>query len=537
TNYILMERGQPLHAFDADKVSGKIVVRKAVADEKILCLDEVEYTLTDADLVIADETGPIAIAGVMGGLGTAVTTETKNILLESAWFDPQVVRNTSKRLNITSESSKRFEREIDGSAVLTHGLMAAEMIKDYAGGKVIGTQSKGKLASQPHIVIVKKDAVVKSLGTVIENAHEYLIRLGFGVEKIDDGWKVMVPPRRPEIVREIDVIEEIARVYGYQNIPSALPPMDVAPSIDSRFSARQYIRQLMVGAGLQEAYTYSFGSQSDYQYFEELAAGRPVAIENPIIQEQSLMKTSLIANLIHVWKTNQARQVAAGRFFECGKVYFQSKGAPAEEERCGILLSGKKFEKSWLQGEIGFTYFDLKGIVEHMATQLSVTFEYKALTETACFHPGQSAEIILDGETVGRMGVLHPTLLANFDLQEDVLFAEITMEKLFALVTQKRAFQTYSIYPHVKRDLAFIVEEKITHKQVMACIDAINMPILHDFEVFDAYQGEGVAVGMKSLAYRFDFCSDSKTLKDKEVDKAIEQITKALASNVGAKLR
>jgi len=538
TNFVMVERGQPLHAFDADKVQGSIHVRFAQKNEKLLCLDEVERRLLEEDLVIADDSGAIALAGIMGGLSTAVSTTTKNILLEGAWFTAQGIRSTSKRLHLSTESSKRYERDIDGANVLYHTLMAAGMIvKSCKGAQMKGTQEVGKQALDPHAIVVHDGAIEKVLGIKIPNAHEYLTRLGFGVEKMGDGWKVGIPPRRPEIKREIDVIEEIARIYGYTRIPSSIPQLDVTPQLNAFYHQRLGLKRKLAGLGLNEIFTDSFMNGDHEIAFGSLALGKAVAIQNPIVSHKAVMKTSLMPNLLDAWVYNHAHQLLKGAFFEIDKVFGKNKKELLEQERLGILLSGIKQPSDWKGSDMYFDYFDAKAIAESLGTLYGHHVLFEKTQENAFLHPGQACNLLLEDKVIGCMGVLHPEKAHDYQLDQDVILIELQTGALLLDKPKAACYQAVSPYPCVRRDLAFVVKGDVTYSEVQKALRTLKLSILSKYHLFDQYTGKGIDKGHQSLAIRFEFSSKSKTLKDKEVDKTMTKIAQALETQVAAVMR
>lgn len=538
TNYVMLERGQPLHAFDADKVKGDIRVRFAYKNESLLCLDEETRQLLETDLVIADNSGPIALAGVMGGLSTAVSDQTKNILVEGAWFAPEIIRKTSKRLHLSTESSKRYEREIDGSHVLNHALMAVGMIIDTSpNAQVQGGQSVGRLAVEPHTIVVGESAIQDILGIVIPDAHGYLTRLGFEVEKMGEGWKVSIPPRRPEIKREIDVIEEIARVYGYDRLPSSLPMLKSVPGLKSSYHQRAILKTKLVGLGLSEVYSDSFMNMTDIDSYQVSAIAQALEVENPIVSQKTMMKTSLIPNLLEIWKYNETHQQLGGAFFEIGRVFGLSDGQTLEQERLGVLLSGSQMRTFSSNKPSRYGYFDLKSMLEQLCAYYQVKLDYQEDDGVAFLHPGQSCQLTFKGEHVGCLGVFHPGKAEALGFNEDIILLEIATKVFYKHSQYARQFKQLSPYPLVRRDLAFVVKGNVTYGKLSQVLDKINSPVLKAYQLFDRYSGEGVEKGHQSWAFRFEFGSLTKTLKDKEVDKIMVKITQQLEKDLEAQIR
>lgn len=536
TNYMMLERGQPMHAFDADKVKGKITVRRAMEGETLLCLDDQQQTLNAQDLVIADESGPIGIAGVMGGKNSAVTEETKNILLESALFDPQVIRTTSRRLNLISESSKRFEREIDPTTVLSTGMVTASMMEEHSGGKMLGGVDLDYLKLKNTKIQLKQETIERVLGINIPNGGEYLSRLGFSLEKMGDGWMVQVPARRPEIQREIDLVEEVARIHGYDNIPSTLPKVNVEPKLDSTFARVELLRQKIISLGLQEVRTYSFASKDVSSRF---SGSTPIRVDNPLTPESSTMRTSLLPGLLECWKTNASRQGLGVRIFEIGKTFEKQKEDFKESLKLGVVLAGNIEPKLWFRQKDRFaSYYDGKGFLDALITQYRIP-KYQLVADNipSFLHPGQSVQIVIARKTVGYMGMIHPSICRELKLDSPICVLEMDLAMLLEMANRKAKFIDYSSYPKVERDLAFVIKKDIRYQDVVTEIQTLNLPHLIDTYVFDRFEGGNIAKDSVSLAYRFVFQSSEKTLTDQEVELSLGKISKHLKAKFEVSLR
>jgi len=538
TNYMMLERGQPMHAFDADKVVGKIQIRRAHSGETIECLDESTQTLNEKDLVIADEQGPIAIAGVMGGMRSAITDSTKNILLESALFEPRSVRTTSRRLNLISESSKRFERDIDPSTVTAVSMVTADMIEEHAKGKLIGGVDHDHYKIDPKKVHLTQTNIQKILGIEIPNAGDYLSRLGFSLEKAGEGWSVEVPTRRPEIQREIDLIEEIARIHGYDNIPSRLPTVQIEPRVDSPFAAVEQLRQKVIATGLNETRTYSFVSQEHAEIFTDSTAPL-IEVQNPLTPETSVMRNSLLPGLIEVWKTNDSRQILGVRMFEIGKTFVEGPQGAKENLKLAVIWGGVAQEKNWYDNrERGYDYYDAKGFLENLFQSYHVP-AYSLSTEKlpAFLHPGQSVRIYMAKKPVGVMGILHPNVCKTMGVTQPVCVLELELDLLLEMGNRKPKFMPFSSFPKVERDLAMVMKKTVLYKDVLSEVEGMKLPNLTQAYLFDRFEGKNIPKDSSSLAFRFVFQASDKTLTDAEVEQAMGQIQERLKAKFEASSR
>lgn len=538
TNYMMLERGQPMHAFDADCISGKIQVRRAQSGETIECLDTSKQILTTSDLVIADEQGPIAIAGVMGGLRCAITSSTKNILLESALFEPRSVRSTSRRLNLVSESSKRFERDIDPSMVTTVGLVTAEKIEELTQGKLMGGVDVGHHKVECKKIHLNQVHIQKILGMEIPNAGDYLSRLGFSLEKAGEGWVVEVPTRRPEIQREIDLIEEIARIHGYDHIPSKLPSIQVEPHVDSTFEDIEQLRQTIVAMGMAEARTYSFTSPHWAEIFADHKSSF-IGVQNPLTPETSIMRNSLLPGLVEVWKTNHARQISGAKLFEIGKTFVESSQGAKETFKLGIVWGGLAQQKSWYhQHDRNFDYYDAKGCVEMIFKSYHVpAHSFSTENLPSYLHPGQSVRIMMAKKSVGFMGMLHPHICRTRDLPEPICVLELELDLLLEMGHRRPKFAPFSSFPKIERDLSMVMKKSVSYKDILDEVEGLKLPNLTQTSLFDRFEGQNIPEGFVSLAFRFVFQSLEKTLTDQEIEQTMKSIQNHLKAKFEASSR
>ncbi len=541
TNYVLLERGQPLHAFDADKIDGLVTVRRANQGEKIKCLDEETRALKPTDLVIADETGPIAIAGVMGGERTAVDEKTEKILLESAHFDPKSIRVASRRLGLSTDSSYRFERWVDPSAVWSSANRAVELFAELAGGRELEGLDVRSQEFAPRPIRLRSQAVKRILGEEIPGAGEYLSRLGFQVEKADDGWAVEVPVRRWDLTREIDLIEEVARVHGYSKFPTSLPPIEKAPVLDDPYAQIHGLKDLCRTAGLREVQSYSFSDRAGIDQFPVEDLGEPISMVNPLVADERWMRRSLLPGLIRAWKFNLARQLKGVGLFEIGRGYGKIKGngTPQALERSylGAIWGGEAESAEWYQTNRDADFFDAKGFVELLAKNLGVgPVIYSQDGASSVLHPGQSATILWRKRKIGEIGLLHPGLARKLEVK-NLVVVNICLEPWLATLGETGSFREPSAYPVMERDLAFIVSKEVKAEQISQETRKLKDPLLTDVHLFDIYEGKGMGKNERSLAYTFTFGSRERTLTDKEVDASVKKIVAQMKTSLDARLR
>ncbi len=545
TNYVMLEHGQPLHAFDYEKIRGKkIIVRRATANETIVSLDGMERALSDDMLVIADEERAVAIAGVMGGADSEVTEQTTSILLEAASFNPASIHNTSRVLSLVSEASMRFERGIRPELTLPALKRATQLIAQSAGGeaaKGIVDDYPGKMEQEP--VLLSTDRVNRLLG--VEFSFDRIINtltsLGFDCKPTDSASQIRVaaPYWRSDIRQEVDLIEEVARIIGYDKIPTTmlsqpLPREDRAPII----SLKQEVRRGLTGYGFQEVITYSLtGLKMLNKLLPEPhpLEPMPIRVANPMTADQEYLRPDLRANLLAVLVANRRHEDGGIRLFELGRVYqSRPKDLPAEPEvLCGIL-NGPGLEKWWQGGDELFDFFDAKGVVGGLFGQLdaAVTFE-ESSDEGLC--PGRRADIVTGGTKIGVVGELHPRVSEAFEISGAVYLFEIDLTALLPFTTGHKMFQPIPRFPAVVRDVALVVDVGVTHRKIKDIIESFS-PVAQ-LALFDVYSGEQVPPGKKSLAYRIVFQSPTHTLTDEEVNKVQQKILSKLSSELGAALR
>jgi phenylalanyl-tRNA synthetase beta chain len=536
TNFVMLELGQPMHAFDYRKLEDKkIIVRNAKAGEVIKTLDEIDRNLDESMLVIADGKKPTGIAGVMGGYGSEIEDDTSILVFESACFNPVNIRLTSKKLGLRTEASSRFEKGIDAELAKLALERACSLIEQLGAGEVVG----GIIDIYPSPKKARKldlrvNRVRDFLGTDIseEMMISYLKPLGFKVEKNTD-LEVYVPTFRDDVEGEADLIEEIARLYGYDNIPSKL--MDTTftqGGIDYRQKIRKLAKDNMAAQGLYEVVTYTFVSPNVYNKIN-LKAENPlrnaIKLMNPLGEDQSIMRTTIIPNMLEVISRNYNMKIDEGKFYELSKIYLSEK-LPLEE-----LAEEKETLTIGMYGKIDF--FDLKGVIENLLEELNID-KYRILSSNNdSMHPGRTAELLINNKRVGCLGEIHPEVLDKYDIPVRVYIAELDFEEIIKQSTLEVSYRPLPKYPSVDRDIAVVVAEEITAGQVEEIIKNKGGKLVEEVKLFDIYRGSQIQQGYKSMAYSIIYRSDEKTLEEEDISKVHNKIINSLINQVGAALR
>ena len=538
TNYVLLELGQPLHAFDADKLQGGITVRLAKNEEAIVLLNGQSIRLETDTLVIADDENALAIAGVMGGNATAVSDTTRNVFLECAFFTPQQIAGKARKYGLHTDSSHRFERGVD--ATLQHRAIerASQLIISIAGGEAgpIVDVTEQSALPQRNAVALRKQRVEKILGMALPDELIVSIfqRLGMAVTTQADGWLVTPPGCRFDIAIEADLIEELARIYGYNNLPStqAMMRSSLAQASEAVINLDR-IKDLLVDRGYQEAITYSFVDE-DIQ--KTIAPDcEPIRLKNPISSELSVMRTTLWCGLLKAALHNTNRQQTRVRLFETGLRFIKTNGETVQQKMLAGLALGAASPEQWAENSRKVDFFDIKADVEAMfaLTGCPVAF---APAEQIALHPGQTAQLLTDdGEVIGWLGMLHPNLEKQLGFDGQVFLFELDQNLLLNKKIAK--FKPLSKYPSVRRDLAIIVKEAVTADAIIASIHANNEANLQDALIFDVYRGKGIDEGHKSMALSFNLQNDTQTLTDTEIDAILNRVLETLTKEFNAKLR
>ena len=545
TNFVMMEWGQPLHAFDYNLIQGKrIIVRRAKEKEKIITLDEVERQLINENLVIADAKRPIALAGVMGGANTEVSDKTQTILLESAFFDPVSIRRTANLFGLHSEASHRFERGIDPDSVILALNRATQLIVKVAGGKPAqGVIDIYPVPFQPRTIILRLPMVKKVLGIEIPEKKILAIlqNMNFSIHRIDEQKLEIQPPvLRWDIEREVDLIEEIARMYGYENIPVSLPTGTI--SSEKKTKLRDFetkIRNIFVGLGFSEAINFSFISEKIMDDLPQISveARERIYLKNPLTEDQNVMRNSLMAGLCKNIAYNQNRQADNIRLFELGKCFIPSPSnlLPKEKMMLGVVMQGSRKPCSW-QGKIeSLTFFDLKGIVEAFMSALGISDYTISPNNTLWMGSYQSCSIRVKNQPVGFLGKIDKSILKYFDINKDIFGIELEIELL--TTPKKGTLKPIPKYPPIARDLALIVPEEISYQELGQTIRDMKINILQGMYLFDVYRGDQIPAGEKSYGLSLIYQSLERTLTDKEINAVHEKIIRHLKQKFHASLR
>ncbi|CAC9345370.1 TPA: phenylalanine--tRNA ligase subunit beta [Staphylococcus aureus] len=541
SNYVLLEYGQPLHMFDQDAIgSQQIVVRQANEGEKMTTLDDTERELLTSDIVITNGQTPIALAGVMGGDFSEVKEHTSNIVIEGAIFDPVSIRHTSRRLNLRSESSSRFEKGIATEFVDEAVDRACYLLQTYANGKVLKDRvSSGELGAFITPIDITADKINRTIGFDLSQNDIVIIfnQLGFDTEINDDVITVQVPSRRKDITIKEDLIEEVARIYGYDDIPSTLPVFEKVTS--GQLTDRQYktrmVKEVLEGAGLDQAITYSLVSKEDATAFA-MQQRQTIDLLMPMSEAHASLRQSLLPHLIEAASYNVARKNKDVKLFEIGNVFFANGEGelPDQVEYLSGILTGDYVVNQWQGKKETVDFYLAKGVVDRVSEKLNLEFSYRR-ADIDGLHPGRTAEILLENKVVGFIGELHPTLAADNDLKRTYVF-ELNFDALMAVSVGYINYQPIPRFPGMSRDIALEVDQNIPAADLLSTIHAHGGNILKDTLVFDVYQGEHLEKGKKSIAIRLNYLDTEETLTDERVSKVQAEIEAALIEQ-GAVIR
>ncbi|HBC4259531.1 TPA: phenylalanine--tRNA ligase subunit beta [Staphylococcus aureus] len=541
SNYVLLEYGQPLHMFDQDAIgSQQIVVRQANEGEKMTTLDGTERELLTSDIVITNGQTPIALAGVMGGDFSEVKEQTSNIVIEGAIFDPVSIRHTSRRLNLRSESSSRFEKGIATEFVDEAVDRACYLLQTYTNGKVLKDRvSSGELGAFITPIDITADKINRTIGFDLSQNDIVTIfnQLGFDTEINDDVITVQVPSRRKDITIKEDLIEEVARIYGYDDIPSTLPVFEKVTS--GQLTDRQYktrmVKEVLEGAGLDQAITYSLVSKEDATAFS-MQQRQTIDLLMPMSEAHASLRQSLLPHLIEAASYNVARKNKDVKLFEIGNVFFANGEGelPDQVEYLSGILTGDYVVNQWQGKKETVDFYLAKGVVDRVSEKLNLEFSYRR-ADIDGLHPGRTAEILLENKIVGFIGELHPTLAADNDLKRTYVF-ELNFDALMSVSVGYINYQPIPRFPGMSRDIALEVDQNIPAADLLSTIHAHGGNILKDTLVFDVYQGEHLEKGKKSIAIRLNYLDTEETLTDERVSKVQAEIEAALIEQ-GAVIR
>lgn len=535
-NYVMLELGQPMHVFDADKLTGSLHVRRAQNGETLVCLNEKTVTLQDNTLLVADDEQALSIAGLMGGASSAVSDETRHIVLESAWFVPEMISGKSRQYGFGSDSSFRFERGVD--YVLQRDAMerATELVLQICGGAAGEMVEAIGVLPNAKTVAVRTARVAKILGVAISGCQiaQILNDLGLQAVETEQGFEVSVPSFRFDIEREEDLIEEIARVFGYENVPDSHTAGSLKMlRLPETRRPRLGVYQKMAARGYQEVVNYAFVNEQWEQDFTNNQD--PIRLQNPLAAQYSVMRSTLIGGLIEVLQNNLNRKQNRVRIFEIARIFLKNPSPECEHfvqnERIAGLLYGSANPEQWGDAARAVDFYDLKADVESLLAGQNASF---VKTEHPALHPGRSANIVLHGQVIGFMGELHPKWLQKYDLPQTALVFELDMNVVLNM--QKVRHQTVSKFQPVRRDLAFVLPEHIDFNQLYDALSGVESEYIQEISLFDVYRGAGLPEQHKSMAVKIMLQSSAATLTDDEIEPIVQQLIDA-AEKIGAKLR
>jgi phenylalanyl-tRNA synthetase beta chain len=543
TNYILLEYGQPLHAFDYDRLGSKeIVVRRAKAGETIVTLDDTKRTLTEDHLVITNGTEPVALAGVMGGANSEVRDDTTTVFIESAYFTSPVIRKASKDHGLRSEASTRFEKGIDPARTKEALDRAAALMADYAGGEVVGGIVEVNTLKEKEVTVaITLDRINRVLGTTItkDEVAAILTNLQFAFTEDNGTFTITVPSRRRDISIEEDIIEEVARLYGYDRLPATLPVAESKPGKLTVYQAkRRQVRRYLEDAGLFQAITYSLTSEEKATMFA-LETAEPIRLALPMSEERSVLRQSLLPHLLEVASYNRARQVENVAVYETGAVYLANgeNELPSEKERLAGVVTGVWHAHLWQGEKKAVDFYVVKGILDGLFELLGLTnrVEYRQ-AKREHMHPGRTADILLDGKTIGFVGQLHPVVQKEYDLKETYVF-ELALTDLLNAEVEDIRYSPIPRFPSITRDIALVVDENVVAGELQKAIIEAGGELLKEVSIFDVYQGDRLPDGKKSIAFSLRYYDPERTLTDEEVTAVHEKVIQAVEQQFGATLR
>lgn len=531
-NYVMLELGQPMHVFDADKLSGSLHIRRAQNGETLACLNEKTVSLADNTLVVADEEKALSIAGLMGGEASAVSDETQNIVLESAWFAPEIISGKSRQYGFGSDSSFRFERGVDFMLQREAIERATQLVLSICGGQVgeiveaVGVLPESKQVNLRHHRVFDVLGVSPSL----DDIKTILQNLGLQPKQTETGFCVSSPSFRYDIEIEEDLIEEIARVYGYENIPDdytlgKLAMIKLPESRRSRFD----VYQKMAERGFQEVVSYAFVNEAWEQDFADNQD--PIRLQNPLAAQYAVMRSTLIGGLIEVLQNNLNRKHNRVRLFEIARTFVKENNAFVQKERIAGLVYGSILPEQWAEKTRAADFYDVKADVESLLSGKNIQWQKN---EHPALHPGRAADVLLDGQVIGFVGELHPKWLQKYDLPQAALVFELDMDAV--LSRDKARYEGMSKFQAVRRDLAFVLPESVAFADLLTALQSVQSDLIQEISLFDVYRGAGLPENMKSMAVKVVLQDMNNTLTDEVVDPVVQQLIQA-ADKLGAKLR
>ena len=539
TNFVLLELGQPMHAFDLDRLDGGLNVRHATAGETITLLDGQAIALEAGTLVIADAGGPQALAGIMGGQDSAVGNATRNLFLESAFFNPLCVAGRARRYGLHTDSSHRFERGVDPQLQRMALERATALLLKIAGGRAgpVSEMIQAEHLPQRAAIRLRRQRIRRLLGSGVPDTEveDILGRLGMTLTAVEEGWDVLPPSFRFDMDIEVDLIEEVARIHGYESLPSSRPQASASmqPQPEGRVPVAR-LQQILVERGYQEAITYSFVEPGLLKALDPHA--NPVRLANPISEDMSVMRTSLWPGLVKTLAYNLNRQQSGVRLFETG-LKFVRQGDELSQEKCiAGLISGPLYPEQWGEFMRSVDFYDLKGDLEALLASTGELGDFRFVPAPhPALHPGQSARILRGGQAVGWIGAIHPAIEKDIGINQRAFVFELHLSCFDQAAVPR--FTPVSRYPAIRRDLALLVDHGMTAATLEEVVRKNADPTLKRFHLFDVYEGEGIDSGRKSIAFGLTFQDQSRTLKDGDIDRVLSRILSALTGELGATLR
>lgn len=544
TNYVLILFGQPLHAFDYDQLGSKeILVRRGQAGEKLVTLDDVERDITSENIVITNGEKPLALAGIMGGKESEITEQTTTVAIEAASFEGIVTRKSGKQFGLRSESSSRFEKGINLDTVEEALAYAAQLMADLGEGTVVAGEVVASETKAPETkVAISLTKINRSLGTdlSVADVNGMLKALGFDYEESDGNYTVVIPGRRWDITIEADMVEEVARIYGYDNLPSTLPSGEALPgALTPKQRLTRAIREAIEGNGLSEAISYALTTEEKATAFV-LESAPVVPLQSPMSSDRGILRQNLVSGLLEDVAYNVARKNNDVALYEIGKVFSQVEQGqmPKEVNHLGFAISGLWEQQSWQTVKTPVDFYVLKGILENVFDLLGVNdmIRFEATAELGDLHPGRTAKLMVNDNAIGFIGQVHPQLAKTYDINETYV-AELDLEILLSLEGTGIRYQEVGKFPAMTRDMALLVDQKVSNQELVDVIKSNAGKFLNEIKLFDIFQGEKLGKDKKSMAYSLTFLNNEATLTDEEITSAMDKIQSALIETLGVEVR
>ena len=538
TNYVMLETGHPVHAFDMRRLKHRrIVVRAAKGGERVVLLDEKEYELKGGEVVITDGENVLALGGVMGGLESGVREDTEDLVLEVAYFDPVRIRKTSKSLGVSTESSYRFERGVDPNDAEYVSLRLSELIQKVAGGVVLERfWDVYPRKVEPRKIVLRKERIRKILGVEVVNAKDLLEGLELKVEEVGDSYHVTVPTFRPDLEREIDLIEEIGRINGYEKIESRVISV---PAVNVGWTKKQVFRrelaQYMKGMGFDEVITFSF-VDGEFVKRYPITDRETVFLVNPIASDMNVMRPSQFYSLVSVFAENFKRQNRDIKLFEIGKVYYKSGGEYVEEETLAAICGGLENPRDYTDKR-ETTFYTVKGVLDELFERLGVEVSYERIVRPGLF-PTRAARVLIGGEEIGFLGMVDPELLREIDVKgKDVYFFELKLQKLFESTRKIPTYRPTPRFPSIRRDVSILVPKDFESLKIVRLFEKVGGSVVEEVGVSDVYEGKGVPDGYVSVTFYVVFRGADRTLTDEEVNELFEKMVLEVEKTFGVRRR